>query len=177
MSEGALTYYVGFVHGELPARGQPPAHHADGAPATGGCKAIAVVGGGTGMVGDPSGKTEARQLDAAAIQSNLEQRAQIGRSRWMAMRARSSTTPSGCSSSTTSSSCVTSGSALGRRMLSAEGYKQRMERGLSFIEFNYQLLQAYDFLVLCQQRDVVCRSVAMTSGATSSQVSTSSDAR
>ena len=37
------------------------------------------------------------------------------------------------------------------RMLSAEAYKIRLERGLSFIEFNYQLLQAYDFLELCKR--------------------------
>ena len=37
------------------------------------------------------------------------------------------------------------------RMLAAEAYKQRLEKGLSFIEFNYQLLQAYDFLVLRRQ--------------------------
>jgi tyrosyl-tRNA synthetase len=37
------------------------------------------------------------------------------------------------------------------RMLTFEAYKQRLETGLSFIEFNYQLLQAYDFLVLCQR--------------------------
>jgi tyrosyl-tRNA synthetase len=37
------------------------------------------------------------------------------------------------------------------RMLTFEAYKQRLETGLSFLEFNYQLLQAYDFLVLCQQ--------------------------
>ena len=37
------------------------------------------------------------------------------------------------------------------RMLAAEAYRQRMEKGLSFIEFNYQILQAYDFLVLYQR--------------------------
>ena len=37
------------------------------------------------------------------------------------------------------------------RMLSAECFKQRLERGLSFLEFNYMLMQAYDFLVLCQK--------------------------
>ena len=38
------------------------------------------------------------------------------------------------------------------RMLAAEAYKQRLEKGLSFIEFNYQLLQAYDYLVLFRKR-------------------------
>ena len=41
------------------------------------------------------------------------------------------------------------------RMLSAEAYKLRLEKGLSFIEFNYQLLQAYDFLALKQRFDCV----------------------
>src|SRR3712207_9543055 len=41
------------------------------------------------------------------------------------------------------------------RMLAAESYKLRLEKGLSFIEFNYQILQAYDFLVLRRRYD--CR--------------------
>ena len=47
------------------------------------------------------------------------------------------------------------------RMLTAECYKQRMEKGLSFLEFNYMIMQAYDFYA-----DVICNSAATISGAT-----------
>ncbi|MGC6493675.1 MAG: tyrosine--tRNA ligase [Myxococcota bacterium] len=113
---------------------------------------IAVVGGGTGMVGDPSGKTEARQLlDEAAIDANLQaQKGQL--QRFLTIDG-------------SAGHMVNNGEwLLGlnyiaflrdigacfsvNRMLAAEGYKIRLERGLSFIEFNYQLLQAYDFLEL-----------------------------
>jgi len=118
-----------------------------------GHKAIAVLGGGTAMVGDPSGKTEMRQLiSAEAIAANragieAQVRRVIGESGGAELRI------------------VDNGEWLlplnyiaflrdiGRyfsvnRMLAMEAYKLRLEKGLSFIEFNYQLLQAYDFLEL-----------------------------
>ena len=49
-------------------------------------------------------------------------------------------------------------------MLSAEAYRSRMERGLSFIEFNYQILQAYDFLELRRRHGVTLQMGAMTNG-------------
>ena len=51
-------------------------------------------------------------------------------------------------------------------MLTAECYKQRMEKGLSFLEFNYMLMQSYDFYELFQNTAATCSSAAMTSGAT-----------
>jgi tyrosyl-tRNA synthetase len=114
-----------------------------------GHQAIAVLGGGTAMVGDPSGKTEMRQLiTAEAIAANRDSIAPQVR-RIIGDSAR----------------VVDNGDwilplnyisflrDIGRhfsvnRMLSAEAYKMRLEKGLSFIEFNYQLLQAYDFLAL-----------------------------
>jgi tyrosyl-tRNA synthetase len=117
----------------------------------GGHRPIAVLGGGTTMVGDPSGKTELRpMLTQESIQQN---RARIEPQvrRFVA----------------DSPDAVVIDNAewllplnyleflrdVGRhfsvnRMLAAEAYKLRLEKGLSFIEFNYQLLQAYDFLVL-----------------------------
>ena len=114
-----------------------------------GHQAIAVLGGGTAMVGDPSGKTEMRQLiTPEAIAANRDSIAPQVR-RIIGDSAR----------------VVDNGDwilplnyiqflrDIGRhfsvnRMLSAEAYKMRLEKGLSFIEFNYQLLQAYDFLAL-----------------------------
>jgi tyrosyl-tRNA synthetase len=124
-----------------------------------GHRPIAVLGGGTAMVGDPSGKSEMRQLlSREEIEKNLDRfRTQVGRllgvnsgrtrvvdnSDWL-LELR----------------YVEFLRDIGRhfsvnRMLAAEAYKLRLERGLSFIEFNYQLLQAYDFLQLRRRYD--CR--------------------
>ena len=117
-----------------------------------GHRAIAVVGSGTTMVGDPSGKTEMRQmLDEATIRAQ-GQAILIQLARYLHFDG-------------TSAIAVDNADWLlplnyiaflrdiGRhfsvnRMLAAEAYKLRLEKGLSFIEFNYQLLQAYDFLTL-----------------------------
>ena len=106
------------------------------------------------MVGDPSGKTEMRQLiTQEAIQANRrgiepqirniigENARFVDNAEWLL-----------------SLNYVAFLRDIGRyfsvnRMLSAEAYKIRLEKGLSFIEFNYQLLQAYDFLVLNEKYD------------------------
>ncbi len=117
-----------------------------------GHRAIAVVGSGTTMVGDPSGKTEMRpMLDEATIRAQ-GQAIHIQLSRYLRFDG---------------SSAIAVDNAdwllplnyiaflrdIGRhfsvnRMLAAEAYRLRLEKGLSFIEFNYQLLQAYDYLTL-----------------------------
>ncbi len=120
-----------------------------------GHRPIALVGGGTGMVGDPSGRTEMRQLlTPEAIQQNLEGlKEQIGRyvdfgggralmvnnADWLLKL-----------------NYIEFLRDIGQhfsvnRMLAAESYKIRLEKGLSFLEFNYQLLQAYDFLHLYRE--------------------------
>ncbi len=115
-----------------------------------GHRPILIVGGGTGMIGDPSGKTEMRQLlDEEQIASNLaalrEQLARfidmdraimLNNADWLLdLRY------------------IPFLREIGRhfsvnRMLAAEAYRRRLETGLSFLELNYQLLQAYDFLYL-----------------------------
>ena len=52
------------------------------------------------------------------------------------------------------------------RMLTAECYKQRMEKGLSFLEFNYMIMQSYDSICYTRNTAATCSSAAMTSGAT-----------
>lgn len=117
-----------------------------------GHRAIAVVGSGTTMVGDPSGKTEMRQmLDETTIRAQ-GQAIHIQLARYLRFDG-------------TNAIAVDNADWLlplnyiaflrdiGRhfsvnRMLAAEAYKLRLEKGLSFIEFNYQLLQAYDYLTL-----------------------------
>jgi tyrosyl-tRNA synthetase len=124
-----------------------------------GHKPIALVGGGTGLVGDPSGKTEMRQiLTRAAIKDNAEGiKNQLSRfidfsndgavmvdnSDWLVdLRYIDFLRDIGRHFSV-------------NRMLTAESYKARMKTGLNFIEFNYMLLQAYDFWHLFNHYD--CR--------------------
>ncbi len=117
-----------------------------------GHRPIAVVGGGTTMVGDPSGRTELRQmLDEATIRSysaaifaQLDHYLGLSAGRALAVDNSDWLLDLGY---------VAFLRDIGRhfsvnRMLAAEAYRLRLERGLSFIEFNYQLLQAYDFLHL-----------------------------
>ncbi len=120
---------------------------------------VVVLGGGTARVGDPSGKTELRQMiTAEAINANAAgMEAQI--SKLLDVEGGKSLVVDN-SEWLMELSYIDFLRDIGRhfsvnRMLAAEAYKQRLERGLSFIEFNYQLLQAYDFLELLRRYD--CR--------------------
>ena len=117
-----------------------------------GHRPIAIVGGGTTMVGDPSGKSEMRQmLDEEAIRANgraihtqLNNYLHFDGKNSLAVDNADWLLPL---------NYVRFLRDIGKhfsvnRMLAAEAYKQRLERGLSFIEFNYQLLQAYDYLTV-----------------------------
>jgi tyrosyl-tRNA synthetase len=156
LSQGAVTFYIGFdsTAASLHAGSLVPIMammHLQRA----GHKPIFLTGGGTTMVGDPSGKTEMRQmLSESAIRDNGRQiHAQVNRylhfdeGRALAVDNADWLLPL---------SYVQFLREIGvhfsvNRMLAAEAYKQRLERGLSFIEFNYQLLQAYDYLTLYRQ--------------------------
>lgn len=120
-----------------------------------GNKPIALLGGGTGMIGDPSGRTDMRQMmTPETIQHNCdcfkEQMSRfidfsdgkallVNNAEWLM-----------------NLNYVELLREVGphfsvNRMLTAECYKQRMERGLSFLEFNYMIMQSYDFLALYQK--------------------------
>jgi tyrosyl-tRNA synthetase len=126
-----------------------------------GHRPIAIVGGATAMVGDPSGKTELRKmLTLADIDRNLEGiKAQLSRF------LRFGTGPGDGIMLNNADWMKDYGYIeflrdVGRyfsvnQMLTRDSVKSRMESGLSFIEFNYMILQAYDFLVL--NRDHGCR--------------------
>jgi tyrosyl-tRNA synthetase len=124
-----------------------------------GHRPIALVGGGTGLIGDPSGKTEMRQIitqeqideNKAGIRAQLsrfldfdnDQALMLDNAQWL-----------------TKLEYIPFLRDIGRhfsvnRMIKAESYKARMasEEGLTFIEFNYMLLQAYDFMKLAQNYD------------------------
>jgi tyrosyl-tRNA synthetase len=117
-----------------------------------GHRAIGVIGRGTTMVGDPSGKSEMRQmLEAETIRSYAEAiRAQLDR--YLQFDGRGALSVDNADW-LLPLNYVEFLRDIGRhfsvnRMLAAEAYKMRLEKGLSFIEFNYQLLQAYDYLTL-----------------------------
>lgn len=120
-----------------------------------GHRAIALVGGGTALIGDPSGKTEMRKMQTKdQIASNAEHiKGQIAKfidfDSGSAILVDNADWLNGLN-------YIDFLRDIGRhfsvnRMLSFETYKMRLETGLSFIEFNYQLLQSFDFLTLYQR--------------------------
>jgi tyrosyl-tRNA synthetase len=119
-----------------------------------GNKPIALVGGGTGLIGDPSGKTEMRQVltrdqidyNAQCLGKQLSQYLDFSDKKALLLNN---------ADWLTKINYIEFLRDVGRhfsvnRMLAAESYKIRLEKGLNFIEFNYMVLQAYDFLHLFQ---------------------------
>ena len=117
-----------------------------------GNKPIALIGGGTGMIGDPSGKTDMRKmLTKEDIEHNCEcfkkqmsrfidfgedKAIMVNNADWLLnLNYVELLREVGACFSV-------------NRMLTAECYKQRMEKGLSFLEFNYMIMQSYDFFSL-----------------------------
>lgn len=122
-----------------------------------GHRPIAVIGDGTGMIGDPSGKTEMRKmLTKDTILENAKKiKAQIGRYFKIDGAAGLAVHNADWLLELNYIDLLRD---IGRhfsvnRMLTAEAYRARMETGLSFIEFNYQILQAYDFLMLFRKHN------------------------
>ena len=119
---------------------------------------IALVGGGTGLIGDPSGKTEMRKiLSEETIRDNAERiKGQLGKIVDFSQepapglgRARMMNNADWLVDLNYIRFLRDVGVYFSvNRMLTFEGVKQRLERGLSFIEFNYQLLQSYDYHML-----------------------------
>ncbi len=119
-----------------------------------GNKPIALVGGGTGLIGDPSGKTELRQVltleqidyNAQCLGKQLSRYIDFADDKALLLNN---------ADWLTKINYIEFLRDIGRhfsvnRMLAAESYKIRLEKGLNFIEFNYMLLQGYDFLHLFQ---------------------------
>ncbi|MBU2026225.1 MAG: tyrosine--tRNA ligase, partial [Proteobacteria bacterium] len=118
---------------------------------------IALVGGGTGLIGDPSGKTEMRQIltreqidhNARCLRQQLSRYLDFGAEKAILLNN---------DDWLTQLNYIEFLRDIGRhfsvnRMLTAESYRIRLEKGLNFIEFNYMLLQAYDFLYLFKYYD------------------------
>jgi len=117
-----------------------------------GHRPLAVVGGGTVMVGDPSGKTELRKMlsEETILKQTESIRSQL--SRYLNFDEGGAIIENNASW-ILDLNYIQFLREIGRhfsvnKMLSFEAYKIRLETGLSFLEFNYQLLQAYDFLIL-----------------------------
>ncbi len=120
-----------------------------------GNKPIVLVGGGTGMIGDPSGRTDMRQMmTQEIIQHNCDCfRRQMSRfidfsddKAIMVNNADWLLNLNYVDFIRDIGACFSV-----NRMLTAECYKQRMEKGLTFLEFNYMIMQSYDFLELYQR--------------------------
>ncbi|MBN1613760.1 MAG: tyrosine--tRNA ligase [Deltaproteobacteria bacterium] len=124
-----------------------------------GHRPIALVGGGTGLIGDPSGKTEMRQIltkeqidfNAECLQKQLSNYIDFDGGKALLLNN---------ADWLTALNYIEFLRDIGRhfsvnRMLAAESYKMRLEKGLNFIEFNYMLLQAYDFLYLFDNYDCI----------------------
>ena len=117
-----------------------------------GHRPIILIGGGTGLIGDPSGKSEMRQIltreeiyhNASCLQEQLSRYMDFGKGKAILLNN---------ADWLTELKYIEFLRDIGRhfsvnKMLAAESYRMRLETGLNFIEFNYMLLQAYDFLHL-----------------------------
>lgn len=160
LSKEKVTFYIGFD----PTADSLTAGHfvtimAMAHMQRAGHRPIALIGGGTVMIGDPTGKTDMRKMmTIEQINDNAEhfkgqlgslidfsddQAVMINNADWLL-----------------DLNYVNFLREIGvhfsvNRMLTADCYKSRMEKGLSFLEFNYMLLQSYDFLELNRQYDCV----------------------
>ncbi len=120
-----------------------------------GNKPIALIGGGTAMIGDPSGRTDMRQMmTQETIQHNCdcfkEQMSKfIDFSDDKALMVNNADWLLGLNYVELLRDVGAHFSV--NRMLTAECYKQRMEKGLSFLEFNYMIMQSYDFMALYEK--------------------------
>jgi len=160
VEQGSITCYIGFdptasslhVGSLIPIMSLAHMQRS-------GHRPIALVGGGTGMVGDPSGKTEMRKLLTLEDLASNAEGIKMQLSHFLDFS-------DGRALMTNNADWLTKLEYIpflrdyGRffsvnRMIKAESYKIRLdsEEGLSFIEFNYMVLQAYDFLELCRRED------------------------
>ncbi len=121
-----------------------------------GHKPIALFGGGTGMIGDPSGRSDMRQMmTLETINHNIDCfKSQM--SRFISFEGDNPAIIANNADWLLSLNYVDFLREIGvhfsvNKMLTAECFKQRMEKGLTFLEFNYMLMQGYDFLYLNQK--------------------------
>ena len=120
-----------------------------------GNKPIALIGGGTAMIGDPSGRTDMRSMmtkeiidhNSACFKKQMERFIEFGEGK--AQMVNNADWLLGLNYVDVLREVGACFSV--NNMLRAECYKQRMEKGLSFLEFNYMIMQSYDFYYLFQK--------------------------
>ena len=154
--EGMVTFYTGFdptadslhIGHYIPIMAMAHLQRA-------GHRPIALMGGGTGMIGDPSGKSDLRKvLTVEDIDNNVAHiKAQMARFLDFDENKPNSALIVNNADWLRDLNYISFLRDVGalfsvNRMLTAECYKQRLERGLTFLEFNYMLMQSYDFLEL-----------------------------
>lgn len=136
----ASSLHIGHLLPVLAARRWQQAGH----------RIVVLVGGGTALIGDPTGKTEMRKMDTA---EEIDRRIEIIKqqlSRFIDFSDESKGILVNNADWLRNLSYLPFLRDIGKhfsvnRMLTAECFKQRMEKGLSFLEFNYMILQSYDF--------------------------------
>ena len=159
MDAGPVSFYVGIdPTGSSLHIGHLVPLYAMAHLARAGHNAVAVIGGGTARIGDPSGKSEARKLQTLEqINANVQSIERQVR-RFLSVAGAEPTVVNNADW-LADLNYIEFLRDIGKhfsvnRMLSFETYKMRLETGLSFIEFNYQLLQSYDFLQLHKEHGV-----------------------
>ena len=161
--EGMVTFYTGFdptadslhIGHYIPIMAMAHLQRA-------GHKPIALMGGGTGMIGDPSGKSDLRKvLTVEDIDNNVE-----CFKKQMSRFLDFDESKENCAKIVNNADWLRGlnyieflrdvGAMFSvNRMLTAECYKQRLERGLTFLEFNYMIMQSYDFLELNKRHNCI----------------------
>ena len=156
INEGKATFYIGFdCTADSLTAGHFMALTLMKRLQMAGNKPIALIGGGTTMIGDPSGSTDMRQMltkedidhNAECFKKQMEKFIDFGEGKAMMVNN---------ADWLLNLNYVELLREVGacfsvNNMLRAECYKQRMEKGLSFLEFNYMIMQSYDFYMLYQK--------------------------
>ena len=157
--EGPVTFYTGFdptadslhIGHYIPIMAMAHLQRA-------GHRPIALMGGGTAMIGDPSGKTDMRKMmTVETIDHNVEQiKKQMSRFLDFDPEKENAAIIVNNADWLRNLNYMEFLRDVGarfsvNRMLTAECYKQRLEKGLTFLEFNYMLMQSYDFLKLFEK--------------------------
>ena len=156
INEGKATFYIGFdCTADSLTAGHFMALTLMKRLQMAGNKPIALIGGGTTMIGDPSGRTDMRKMltkediehNAECFKRQMERFIEFGEGKAMMVNN---------ADWLLKLNYVDLLREVGacfsvNNMLRAECYKQRMEKGLSFLEFNYMIMQSYDFYMLYQK--------------------------
>ena len=156
VNEGKATFYIGFdCTADSLTAGHFMALTLMKRLQMAGNKPIALIGGGTTMIGDPSGRTDMRKMltredidhNAACFKKQMEKFIEFGEGKaLMVNNADWLLNLNYIELLREVGACFSV-----NNMLRAECYKQRMEKGLSFLEFNYMIMQSYDFYYMFQK--------------------------